>query len=81
MQFTPNELTAEQMLSLRDFPRQVPDPRGRRGQRYLWPALMTIMLAVRIAGATTLTDISDFGRALEQRCIPLCFVENCQNRP
>ena len=81
MQFTPNERTPEQMLSLRDFLRQVPDPRGRRGPRYPWPALMTIMLAARIAGAATLTDISDFSRALEQCCIPRCFVENCQIRP
>ena len=30
MQFTPNECTPEQMLSLRDFLRQVPDPRAAR---------------------------------------------------
>ena len=60
------KLTTAQMLSLRDFLRCVPDPRGRRGKRYPWPALLTIVLAARVAGATTLTEISDFGRALEQ---------------
>ena len=60
------KLTNDQMLSLRDFLERVPDPRRRRGKRYPWPALLTIVLAARVAGATTLTEISDFGRALAQ---------------
>lgn len=59
-------LTTAQMLSLRDFVRSQPDSRGRRGLRYPWPALLTIVLAARVAGATTLTEMSRFGRALEQ---------------
>lgn len=59
-------LTTAQMLSLRDFVRLQPDARGRRGLRYPWPALLTIVLAARVAGATSLTEMSRFGRALEQ---------------
>ena len=59
-------LTTAQMFSLRDFLRRVSDPRGRRGKRYPLPALLTIVLAARLAGSSTLTRRSDFGRALEQ---------------
>ena len=52
MQFTPKELTPDQMCSLRDFLERVPDPRHRRGRRYPWPTLLTIVLAARIASAT-----------------------------
>ena len=60
------KLTTAQMLSLRDYLERVPDPRRRRGKRYPWPALLTLVLAARVAGATTLTEMSDFGRALDQ---------------
>ena len=59
-------LTTAQMLSLRDFVRRLPDPRARRGKRYPWPALLTMVMAARVAGLTTLTEMSNFGRALEQ---------------
>ena len=62
-------LTTAQMLSLRDFLRRVPDPRGCRGKRYPFPALLTIVLAARLAGSSTLTRMSDFGRALEQKVL------------
>ena len=59
-------LTTAQMLSLRDFLRCQPDSRARRGKRYPWPALLAIVLAARLAGSTSLTEMSQFGRALEQ---------------
>ena len=64
MNFIPKELNPDQRCSLRDFLERVPDPRHRRGQRYPWAVLLTIVLAARLAGSTTLTEISDFGRAL-----------------
>lgn len=59
-------LTTAQMLSLRNFLRRVPDPRGRRGKRYPLPPLLTIVLSARMAGSTTLTETSNFGRSLAQ---------------
>ena len=46
-----------------------PDPRGRCGKHYPFPALLTIMLAARLASSSALTRMSDFGRALEQKVL------------
>ena len=62
-------LSPAQMESLFDFLRQVPDPRQPRGKRYSLPSLLTIVLSARLAGADTLTDISDFGRDLDERTL------------
>ena len=51
------QLSAAQLESLYQFLQQVPDPRRQRGKRYS----LTIVIAARLAGADTLTDISDFG--------------------
>ena len=59
-------LTEEQMASLHRHFAQVPDPRGSRGKRYPLAAVLAIAGAARLAGCQTLTEISDFGRALGQ---------------
>ena len=58
------QLSSAQMESLYGFLGQVHDPRKRRGRRYSLPSVLTIVIAARLAGADTLTDISDFGRDL-----------------
>ena len=62
-------LSPAQMESLYRFLQQVPDPRGRRGKRYALESVLTLVIAARLAGADTLTDISDFGRDLSQRTL------------
>ena len=72
------QLSAAQMESLYQFLQQVPDPRRQRGKRYSLPSVLTIVIAARLAGADTLTDISDFGRDLDRRTLERI---GCRRRP
>ncbi len=60
------QLTPAQMVSLREYLEQLPDPRKARGKRYSLASVLTLVIAARLAGASTLTDISDFGRDLSE---------------
>lgn len=62
-------LTPAQFSSLREFVSQIPDPRSSHGLRYPLPVALTLLLAARLAGAKTLTEVSDFGRALSQEVL------------
>ena len=64
-------LSDAQFHSLHAFLDQVPDPRSRRGLRYPLRTVLTILIASRLAGCQTLTDLCDFGRALSQRSLAL----------
>ncbi len=59
-------LTPSQWSSLREFLSQVTDPRSPQGLRYPMPVALTLLIAARLAGAKTLTELCDFGRALDQ---------------
>ena len=61
------QLRDSELASLYDKPCRVQDPRGERGKRYALPTVLTIVGAARLAGASTLTGISEFGRAPEPR--------------
>ncbi len=62
-------LNNAQWRSLRSFLDQVPDTRSRRGLRYPMRTALTILLGSRLAGCQTLTELSDFGRALSQQTL------------
>ena len=59
-------LNPAQWRSLRAFLDQVPDTRSCHGLRYPMQTALTILIASRLAGCQTLTQLSDFGRALSQ---------------
>ena len=71
-------LTEEQMASLHHHFSQVPDPRGNRGKRHPLATVLTITGTARLAGCQTLTEISDFGRALSQDQLAAL---GCRRRP
>ena len=58
------ELNDKQLQGLWEYLRQVTDPRQAQGRRYPLPTVLAIVIAARLAGCETLTQISDFGRAL-----------------
>ena len=62
-------LNDAQWRSLRCFLDQVPDTRSRRGLRYPMRTALAILLGSRLAGCQTLTELSDFGRALSQQTL------------
>ena len=64
-------LNDSQLSSLHAYLSQVPDTRKRRGLRYPLPTALTLLLASRLAGGETLTDLADFGRALSQDTLRL----------
>ena len=64
-------LNATQWRSLRAYLDQVSDSRGRRGLRYPLGTALTLLLAGRLAGCQTLTELCDFGRALSQSTLAL----------
>ena len=64
-------LSDAQWRSLHAFLDQVPDPRSRHGLRYPLRTALTIVIASRLAGCQTLTDLCDFGRTLSQRTLAL----------
>ena len=64
-------LNPKQWRSLRDYLAQVSDPRCRRGLRYPLPTALTLLIAARLAGCQTLTQLSNFGRALSQSTLAL----------
>ena len=64
-------LKPAQWRSLRAFLDQVSDSRGRRGLRYPLGTALTLLLAGRLAGCQTLTELCDFGRALSQSTLAL----------
>ena len=47
-----------------EYLRQVTHSRHAQGRRYPLPSVLAIVIAARLAGGETLTQISDFGRAL-----------------
>ena len=49
-------------LSLMERLAQVPDPRGRRGQRYPLPSLLALAVVAMLSGMTSLEAIAHFGR-------------------
>ena len=57
------QLRDSELASLYDKLCRVQDPRGERGKRYALSTVLTIVGAARLAGASTLTGISEFGRA------------------
>lgn len=62
-------LKPDQWRSLRAFLDQVSDGRSRRGLRYPLSTALTLLIAGRLAGCQTLTELSDFGRALSQQTL------------
>ena len=60
------KLSDSQLASLWQALQAVPDHRSQRGRRYPLATVLTIVLASRLAGCQTLTETSDFGRALSQ---------------
>ncbi len=62
-------LNDAQWRSLRSFLDQVPDTRSRRGLRYPMRTALAILLGSRLAGCQTLTELSDFGRALSPQTL------------
>ena len=62
-------LSDAQFRSLHAFLDQVPDPRSRRGLRYPLRTALTMLIASRLAGCQTLTELCDFGRALSQQTL------------
>ena len=62
-------LNDAQWRSLRCFLDQVPDTRSRRGLRYPMRTALAILIGSRLAGCQTLTELSDFGRALSQQTL------------
>ena len=55
-------LESEDILSLRDVLRFVPDPRKRRGIRYPFADLLLICAAAVVSGATTFAVIHEWAR-------------------
>ena len=64
-------LNPSQWRSLRAYLDQVSDSRGCRGLRYALSTALTLLLAGRLAGCQTLTQLCDFGRALSQSTLAL----------
>ena len=64
-------LKPAQWRSLRAFLAQVPDTRSCYGLRYPMQTALTILIGSRLAGCQTLTQLSDFGRALSQQTLAL----------
>ncbi|MDE0262713.1 MAG: ISAs1 family transposase [Bryobacterales bacterium] len=62
-------LKPDQWRSLRAFLDQVSDGRSRRGLRYPLSTALTLLIAGRLAGCQTLTELCDFGRALSQETL------------
>lgn len=62
-------LTPAQLQSLHAALRSIPDQRSRQGQRYPTPTVLTIVLAARFAGSTSLTDIASFAKGLSQQLL------------
>ena len=62
-------LSDAQWRSLRAFLDEVSDTRSARGLRYPLRTALTILIGSRLAGCQTLTELSDFGRALSQRTL------------
>ena len=62
-------LQPDQWRSLRAFLDQVSDGRSRRGLRYPLSTALTLLIAGRLAGCQTLTELCDFGRALSQQTL------------
>ncbi len=58
-------LTPVQWHDLYAYLDQVPDTRHRQGRRYSMRTVLTILIAARLAGCQSLTEWSDFGRALD----------------
>ena len=60
------QLTGEQFSSLCEALATIPDKRDPRGLRYPLPTVLTMLLGSRLAGGTSITEASDFGRSLSQ---------------
>ena len=62
-------LNEAQWRSLRAFLCDIPDSRSRYGLRYPLQTVLAILIGSRLAGCQTLTELSDFGRALSQETL------------
>ena len=61
-------LSGKPLLSLLDRLPTVPEPRGTRGRRHLWPAILGIVCLAKLAGvAGAQRDIAGFAKRLDQR--------------
>jgi predicted transposase YbfD/YdcC len=72
----PDYSTPESAVTLVTFLAEIPDPRSRRGRRYEWLYLLTLIAVALLAGESTLVGISqwveaqgpELVRALQPRC-------------
>ena len=63
----PRALWGQPLLSLLDRLPAVPEPRGTRGRRHLWPTILGIVCLAKLAGvAGAQRDIARFARRLNQ---------------
>lgn len=60
-------LKAEQLRSLAQVFRQIPDPRARTGMRYPLPAVLTIISLALLGGAVHISEICRAGQRLSQK--------------
>lgn len=64
----PRALSGKPFLSLLDRLPAVPEPRGTRGRRHGWPAVLGIVCLAKLAGvAGAQRDIARFAKRLDQR--------------
>jgi hypothetical protein len=64
----PGAPSGKPLLSLLDRLPKVPEPRGTRGRRHLWPAILGIVCLAKLAGvAGAQRDIAGFAKRLDQR--------------
>src|SRR5574338_393460 len=59
------EIGAEQVQSLHELLRQVPDYRAKRGRRYEAATVLVILLLAKLAGERTLSGIAHWARLRE----------------
>jgi predicted transposase YbfD/YdcC len=60
-----HEIGAEQVQSLHELLRQVPDSRHRRGRRYEAATVLVILLLAKLAGESTVSGIAHWARLRE----------------
>lgn len=60
-------LKADQLRSLAEVFRQIPDPRARGSMRYPLPAVLSIIALVLLGGAVHISELCRAGRRLGQK--------------
>jgi hypothetical protein len=63
------KLTADQMLSLYDFFKQIDDPRRKQGKKHTMPAILSLAAAAILCGMRGYKDISIWVDALGQKAL------------